>query len=147
MAPHPPRNQSLQDHRGGPMSTIWKVLLAKPGPLVGWCDDEEDVVRTGQGGEFRDRDPDELADRRSPQPAAFRDRPQRLRLDGSKPLRWPLHGWPKEHPGGARMTADLPGGRSVRDWNGVRPQSTSYARSAQLRRDVRRSSGTPRDGC
>src|SRR6266545_1140794 len=76
MAPHPPRNQSLQDHRGGPMSTIWKVLLAKPGPLVGWCDDEEDVVRTGQGGEFRDRDPDELADRRSPQPAAFRDRPQ-----------------------------------------------------------------------
>ncbi len=56
--------------------------------------------------------------------------PGRLRLDGSKPLRWPLHGWPREHPGGARMTADLPAGRSVRGWNGVGPQGTSYARSA-----------------
>jgi len=29
---------------------------------------------TGRGGEFRDRDPGELADRRSPQAAVFRDR-------------------------------------------------------------------------
>src|SRR6266536_588623 len=45
-------------------------------------------------------------------------------------VRRPLHGWPREHPGGARMTADLPAGRSVRGWNGVGPQGTSYARSA-----------------
>jgi hypothetical protein len=31
-------------------------------------------IRDGQGGEFRDRGPDELADRRGPQAAAFRDR-------------------------------------------------------------------------
>jgi hypothetical protein len=33
-------------------------------------------IRDGQGGEFRDRGPDELADRRGPQAAAFRDRSQ-----------------------------------------------------------------------
>src|SRR5919197_4046013 len=59
------------------MSTTWKVLLATLTLPRHRCRDEEDRRSgTGRGGEFRDRDPGELADRRGPQAAAFRDRPQ-----------------------------------------------------------------------
>ncbi len=48
-----------------------------PDPPRHRCRDEQDRRSgTGRGGEFRDRGPDELADRRGPQAAAFRDRPQ-----------------------------------------------------------------------